>query len=164
MDSLFPLRLAVDADGPALSALIAAVFAEYDGVLFVAAEFPELAAPSSHFAAAGGALWVAEGEGGLAGSIGIVNRGAGTFELLKVYVAAHARGGGLAAQLLATATAFAQQRAGRELILWSDARFTRGHGFYRKHGFDRLPGERALHDASATIEYPFRKGLAAVQA
>lgn len=156
------IREARDADGPALSALIAAVFAEYEGCLFLPEEFPELAAPASHYASRGGRLWVAEATGGdggrLIGSVAV----AATFrpvvfELFKVYVAREARGTGLAQRLLDTALTFARERNGAAMTLWSDSRFHSGHRFYTKHGFRRLPGLRALHDVSRTLEFGFAR-------
>jgi putative acetyltransferase len=162
MSETVAIREARDADGPALSALIARIFAEYDGCLFVAEEFPELAAPASHYAAKGGRLWVAEtrvGEGHrLVGSVAVTKTWLPeVFELFKVYVAADQRGTGLAARLLGTASDFAGSQGATSLTLWSDSRFVAGHRFYAKHGFRRLPGLRALHDVSRTLEFGFRR-------
>jgi putative acetyltransferase len=46
------------------------------------------------------------------------------------------------------------------MLLFSDTRFARGHAFYVKHGYRRLPGSRNLCDASATLEYFFARPLA----
>lgn len=156
------IREARDADGPALSALVAAVFAEFEGCLFLPQEFPELAAPASHYAGQGGRLWVAERPDAqgreLVGSIAVAATfRPGVFELFKVYVARQGRGTGLAQSLLATALAFARERNGAALTLWSDSRFLSGHRFYTKHGFRRLPGLRALHDVSRTLEFGFAR-------
>ena len=156
------IRAAVDADGPAIAVLIAGVFAEYEDCPFVAEEFPELAAPASHFAARNGALFVVEDEGRIVGSFALYETWeTGTFALAKVYLAAERRGRGLAADLLARAEAFAAGRGGRLLTLWSDTRFASGHAFYRKHGFRQEAGVRQLHDVACTVEFRFSRPIPA---
>jgi putative acetyltransferase len=156
------IRLADDADGSAIAALIAAIFAEYEDCPFVAAEFPELAAPASHYAARHGALWVAEAEGRIVGSFALFETWEkGIFALAKVYLASEYRGRGIAADLLAKAEAFAAGRGGRTLTLWSDTRFAAGHAFYRKHGFQQEAGVRQLHDVAKTVEFRFSRPIAA---
>lgn len=153
------LRPAVDADGPRLRALIAPIFAEYENCLFLDEEFPELAAPASHYASKGGALYVAEAGGQVIGSLAAVMAGPGTGELFKVYAAPAARGTGLALRLYETGERFIREKGGREIILWSDTRFQRGHAFYEKLGFVREPVTRYLADASASWEFFYRKRL-----
>lgn len=154
------LRPARDADGAAIATMIERVFAEYEGCLFIPAEFPELAAPASHYQSKGGVLWVAEREGNIVGSIAIfANKAPDIYEIGKLYVAVELRGSGLAARLLTLVADAARQRGARQIILFSDTRFTRGHAFYEKHGFLRLPGVRLLHDISRSLEFPFRRLL-----
>jgi putative acetyltransferase len=155
------IRLATDADGPAVARLIADVFAEYDGCPFVAEEFPELARPASHYAARDGALFVAETErGGIVGSFAVFRVDAtDVFEIGKVYVARPMRGSGLAARLFATAEAEARRRGARSLRLWTDTRFTAGHRFYEKLGFARQPVIRYLADATRAWEFCYRRSL-----
>ncbi len=157
---MISLRPAKDADGANVAALIARVFSEYEGCLFEPGEFPELARPAAHYHDKGGGLWVAERDGEIVGSIALfLNRAPDVFELGKVYVAASLRGSGLAARLIDLAFAEIAARGGREIVLFSDARFTRGHGFYEKHGFTRIPGARILQDVSTTLEFGFRRSL-----
>ncbi len=154
-----PLRDARDSDSAPLATLIAASFAEYQNCLFDWAEFPELRAPATHFFARGGRLWVADAPGGgIAGSLGVVPvPEQNAVEILKVYADPTFRGSGLAQALFARALAFAEAGGYREMMLWSDSRFARGHRFYEKLGFRRWPGERYLADVSATWEYHFRR-------
>jgi putative acetyltransferase len=154
---MISIREARDADGAALSRLIASVFAEYEGVLFRPEEFPELAAVASHFEARGGRLLVAEAGGRIVGSFGyVMTHEEGVAEILKVYLAREFRGRGIAGRLLARALDEAEAAGARGLVLWSDLRFTEGHRFYERHGFVRGAGLRALHDASETLEIPYR--------
>jgi putative acetyltransferase len=151
------IREAVDADGPALAAMIAAIFAEFPGVRFLETEFPELAAPASHFRARGGRLLVAAGEAGIVASFGVVpTHDASTAEFLKVYAARSIRGQGVARRLYSHALDAARAMGAERISLWSDVKFLDGHRFYLRQGFARGPGVRALHDASETLELNFR--------
>jgi len=151
------IREAADSDGAVLTALIASVFAEYEGVTFLASELVELKAPASHFRRKGGRLWVAEQEDRLIGSFGIVATHArGVGELSKVYLARESRGMGVAKRLLDRALAFGRDRDMTAITLWTDSRFLDGHRFYERHGFRRMPGLRAQHDASNSLEFNFR--------
>ncbi|MGL4324753.1 MAG: GNAT family N-acetyltransferase, partial [Beijerinckiaceae bacterium] len=150
------LRPARDTDGDGIAALLRAVFAEYEGCLYAAAEFPELTAPAQSYEAKGGAMWISERDGIVAGTLAIFPKAfAGVWELSKVYLASDLRGSGIATQMLKYAIDFAQARGARRVILYSDTRFSRGHAFYAKHGFRPLPGTRVLHDVSHSLEFGF---------
>jgi putative acetyltransferase len=157
-----PIRDVRDSDSEPLAALIAASFAEYPNCNFAWDEFPELRAPASHYATKGGRLWVAEAPGGgNAGSLGVVPvPEQNAAEIVKVYADPAFRGSGLAQALFGKALGFAEAGGHREMMLWSDTRFARGHRFYEKLGFLRWPQIRYLADVSATWEYHFRKPLA----
>ena len=154
------LREGRDEDGPGLALLISGVFAEYPDIVFLDKEFPELAAPATHFRDRGGKLWVLDESGTIVGSIAVAPSGeTGVNELFKFYLVRDKRGSGLAGVLLGQALQFAERRGSRAMLLWSDTRFLSGHRFYEKNGFVRAPGERALHDASNSREYLFRRDL-----
>jgi putative acetyltransferase len=159
--SPFPaIQPAVDGDGPGIARLIETVFAEYEDCPFLMEEFPELAAPATAFARKGGRLWVAREGGRIVGCLATApTHQAGTWELFKVYVDASLRGNGLSAAMLAAALDHVRQAGGTGVVLWSDTRFTRGHAFYRKHGFRQLPGLRALHDVGRTLEFGFARAV-----
>jgi len=159
---MLSIRQATDADGAPLARLIAAVFVEYENCPFVPEEFPELAAPATHYAARGGRLWVVPGEDDvMLGSIAVArHHRPDTAELFKVYLSSHLRGTGLSGRLLQTALDHAAgPMAARRVELWSDSRFARGHAFYAKHGFARMAGLRALHDVAETLEFGFSRDL-----
>lgn len=155
-------RAGADADGPAIARLIAAVFAEYENCPYVPAEFPELAAPASHYAAKGGGLWVLEPAAGgpIDGCIAL-SRVDGTtmFELHKVYLAAGLRGRGHAQAMYAPVVAEARRRGATALKLWTDTRFESGHRFYERRGFTRQPVVRYLADATDAWEYAYLLAL-----
>jgi putative acetyltransferase len=157
------IREATDADGYALSALLGAVFAEYQGTVFVSDEMPELQAVATTFCNKNGRFWVAErevrGRAVVVGCIGYAAAGAG-IELKKLYVAKSERNGGLGGRLVDLVEDTATQRRAAFIELWSDTRFTTAHRFYQKRGYLRGEHTRDLYDASASVEYYFRKALA----
>lgn len=154
------IRAATDADGPALARLIAGVFAEYPGCLFLLEEFPELARPASHYAEKGGRLDVVEDEDKIVGSFATFLSGApGTLELGKVYLAKAHRGRGIARELMARAIAEARARGLTRIELFTDTRFLDGHRFYERQGFVRRPAERYIADVSDTWEYHYDRDL-----
>lgn len=156
------MREATDADGDAVGAVIARCFADYPGVIFDrAAEFPELDAIASHFAAGGGRLWVAEQGGRIVGTFAIATSDEPrVMELHKVYLLPEMRGRGLARRMLDQALAFARALGAVEIKLWTDSRFDAGHRFYEANGFLRQPGQRVLNDISKSREYAYRRSLA----
>ena len=93
-------------------------------------ENPDLRRFASHCADGGGAAWVAEQDGEIAGMIGTAPLGAGEWETKRLYVDGALRGTGIAKRLLATAEGLAQERGAQRLVLWTDTRFDRAHRFY----------------------------------
>jgi putative acetyltransferase len=156
------IRPVQNGDGAALGRLIAGVLAEYPGCVYEPSEHPELEAIADHVAARGSRMWVIESSGMLIGSLGVgPTYLPDAMELFKVFLAARHRGRGLAGELLQLASDFTVERGASALILWTDTRFAQGHRFYERNGFKRLPGLRALHDASGTLEYFYRRDIAA---
>lgn len=154
-----PIRHATDDDGPALSALIAGVFAEYEGCLFDPAEF-DFVTPATAFTGGGGAIWVAEGEARIVGTIGVAPTSeAGVAQIHQLYVAADHRRRGLAPRLVDLALAHAAAGGAGAVRLWSDTRFLDAHRFYERHGFQRLPAVRYLADLSSSWEFGFCRRL-----
>src|SRR5206468_7339876 len=77
-----------DADSHGLIELIGTIWRSYPGIVFdVEAELPELKAPATAFAEAGGRGWIAERGGRILASIGTAPTAShGLWELLKLYV------------------------------------------------------------------------------
>jgi len=156
------IRPATDTDGADMARVIATIFADYPNCHFIPAEFPELAAPASHYAARHGRLWIAETAGRPVGSFAVTRTTDPTvFELFKVYLLPDCRGSGTAQAMLAEAIDLATAAGGRRLRLWTDTRFFEGHRFYERNGFVRVPGSRAVPDGSDTWEHAYTRALAA---
>jgi putative acetyltransferase len=161
------LREVVDADGPALTALIGGVFAEYPGCVLDLDDLDDdLPAPRSAFAARGARLWVVEDDrGGLDACVGIgpVGRGGDlpgrSVELKRLYVTAAARGRGLGTALIEHVHDVAATNGAEVVELWSDTRFAAGHRRYVAAGYEQRPATRRLHDPSDTTEAAFWRRL-----
>ena len=158
------IRPGRDGDAAGFIALIGDCWAEYPGcILDVDGELPELRALASWFAAAGGALWAAEDAvGAVVGMVGTrpmrdADQG---WEICRMYVAAARRGSGLAGRLLDTAEAHARAGGAKRLVLWTDTRFTRAHGFYEGRGYVRQGAIRILDDVSKSLEFRYAKPAA----
>lgn len=153
------LRPGRDADADGFIALIDACWAEYPGcVLDVDGELPELRRLASWFAEAGGALWATERDGRIIGMVGTRPlREDAAWEICRMYVANAARGGGLAQTLLDAAEAHARGAGAERMVLWTDTRFNRAHGFYEKRGYVRQGSIRILDDISKSLEFRYAK-------
>jgi GNAT superfamily N-acetyltransferase len=157
------LRPGRDDDAAGFIDLIAGCWAEYPGcVMDLDGEVPELRALASYYAGLGGALWVGEAGGAIAGMVATRPLGEGAWEICKMYVARAQRGTGLAQALLDAAERHARDASGTTMKLWSDTRFERAHRFYEKHSYVRAGPIRALNDVSNSIEFAYAKPLAGV--
>lgn len=153
------LRAGRDDDAAGFIALIGACWAEYPGcIMDVDGELPELRALATYFAKAGGALWAAEQAGRLIGMVGTRPlREDDAWEICRMYVDTAARGAGLAHTLLATAEGHARDAGAKRMVLWTDTRFMRAHGFYEKRSYVRQGSIRILDDISKSLEFRYAK-------
>jgi len=152
------IRPGRDSDADGFIAVIAACWAAYPGVILdVDGEMPELRGLATHYTAKGGALWTAESEGHLVGMVATVPRGAGVWEVCRVYVSPSLHGAGLGHRLIEIAEAHAGAAGATRLVLWSDTRFDRAHRFYEKRGYVRHGPIRVLQDVSKSLEFAYAK-------
>ncbi|MES2710684.1 MAG: GNAT family N-acetyltransferase [Pseudomonadota bacterium] len=153
------IRPGRDPDAGAIIRLIGDCWAEYPGCLMdVDGELPELRALASWFAAAGGALWVAEDDVGIHGMVATRPvPSADAWEICRLYVAKPARSTGLALALLDLAEGHARAAGTKALVLWTDTRFLRAHAFYEKRGYLRQGPIRVLDDISNSLEFRYAK-------
>ncbi|MHC4223905.1 MAG: GNAT family N-acetyltransferase [Planctomycetota bacterium] len=147
------LRRATDTDSGGVIALIARVFAEYEGcVLDVEAEEPELRAPASSF----DRFWVLERSGEVVGCAACVPR-EDHLELKKVYLDRELRGRGWGRKLIEQVEQRARELGLPRIEFWSDTRFETAHAAYLRLGYRPTGRTRDLHDLSNTTEYHFLK-------
>jgi putative acetyltransferase len=153
----FVIREASDEDGPALRALLAAAWADYEGCVF-SPEPALLDRPASHFAERDGRLWIVTRDGVAAGSLGLARHARpDEFELSLICLDKAARGQGLATALMAGANAFAAAWEGTRLNATIDARLVDGVGFLERQGFVREPGVRQRADGSGALDAHFSR-------
>jgi len=141
-ESSLRLRPAHPADADAIRSIIARIYAEYGDVLDIEHEDPHLRDPCASFRAGGGELWVADAEGTVAGSGGVLLSGDGAAEIKTVYVDRPFRRRGLARALVTLAIDHARSRGCTRIGLWSDTRYTEAHRMYESMGFVRTGGRR----------------------
>jgi putative acetyltransferase len=154
-----PIRPATAADAPAVVALIERVYHEYGFVFIAQDETPDLLAFDATYDGRRGALYVAETGGVITGSVGVKHHAPAPAELVRLYVAAGARGAGLGQALVEHVIAWAHARAVGHLELWSDTRFLDAHRLYQRLGFVQ-GGQRQFADANDTVEHHFTLALA----
>jgi putative acetyltransferase len=146
------LRRATNADSDGVIALIARVFADYEGcVLDVDNEEPELRTPGDSFTR----FWVLARDDEILGCGGLFDRGDGAVELKKLYLDPSVRGRGHARAIAERVEEYARSVGAGTVELWTDTRFLAAHRFYERRGYVRTGRTRELHDRSNTTEYHY---------
>jgi len=159
------LRPGHDDDADGFVALVGRCWADYPGVVLdIEHEERRLLTLASYYAEQGGALWVAEDAGAVAGMAAAVPAGEGAWEIAKVYVHPDRHGTGLAHRLLDGAERHAVGAGAVRLVLWSDTRFLRAHRFYEKRSYVRDGPVRALDDLSRSLEFAYAKPIDGIMA
>jgi putative acetyltransferase len=153
------LREGRDDDSERCLAILAEVFAEYEGCVFALDELPEMLAPASSFRAWDGAFFVVELGGEVVGFVGYAPHGDGVFELKKLYLVSAARGRGIGRTLINKILDECTRRGARRVELWSDTRFLTAHAVYERCGFVRGAETRDLHDKSNSVEFFYARTL-----
>ncbi|MEE8259288.1 MAG: GNAT family N-acetyltransferase [Sphingomonadales bacterium] len=153
------IRRARDNDAAGLIDLIGTIFKDYENCILDLADLDkELLTIDTAMRAQGGKFWMATFENRIVGSIGYGLKG-DFVELKRLYVAKDCRGTGLASKLAGLVYNAAGNVGAGAIELWSDTRFIEAHAFYLKHGFEKQPETRDLHDLSNSSEYHFIKKL-----
>lgn len=155
------MREIVDADAPAVTALVGAAYAEYPGcVLDLDGVDADLRAPATAAGRVGARWWVVETAGAIVGSVAAgPGDEPGDTELQRLYVAPGLRRRGLGGRLVERVEDEARRRRARRVVLWSDSRFRDAHRLYARRGFVETGRCRRLHDPSGTIELEFVRSL-----
>lgn len=144
-------------DEPAVIAVVRAVHDEYGFTWEFHGYHRDLYDIAAHYLAVGGAFWVLEIGGAVAGCAGVTPHGAAC-ELHRLYMLPTVRGRGLGQALLDAALGWARQRGAAELIAWSDVKLGLAHKLYLANGFE-LFGQRRCDDPDQSLEHGFRKRL-----
>jgi ribosomal protein S18 acetylase RimI-like enzyme len=98
---------------------------------------PDLDEPDRYYAA----LWVAELDGKVVGSVALRDLSDGELQLKRMYLRPSQRGRGLGKQLLTTALDWARASGADTIQLDTSERMQAAQGLYEAYGFRRVPGE-----------------------
>jgi GNAT superfamily N-acetyltransferase len=148
-------RSMVDRDADAIVALHDLVYrAEYDrNDEFVAAVARKVAAArAAGWPEVGGAVWLVERDGAVAGSLGLTDEGDGVGWVRWFVLAPEARGHGLGRRLVAELVHSARANGMARLELETFSALTAAARIYRETGFE-LTWERERDDWGPTITY-----------
>ncbi len=141
---MFGVRPFAPEDSGGVAALIVPIQQAEFGIAVTLADQPDLADIPAFYRRGGGNFWVAEADGQIVGTIGLLDIGHRQAALRKMFVAAPFRGRehGVAARLLDELLAWCAARSIVEIYLGTTDRFLAAHRFYEKNGFVEI----ARHD------------------
>ncbi len=146
-------------DAPGVISVIAAA---YDGLGY-SMDFDhfdsDLADIPGRYQDAGGAFWVLEHGGIVAGCVGVSVEGPERCELHRLYLSPSMRGLGWGGKLIDTALSWCRDAGCREVFLWSDIRFETAREVYVRKGFTPTQKTRAIDPVNpGSVERLFVKG------
>ena len=145
------LRPATDADGPALIALITAIYSDYGEVMHTAGADGDLLEVEARYANKGGAFVVLENETGeIVGchATSPIDAEAGLITFRRLYLDKTLRGAGHGKHLMDWAVDWSRDQGYRRIEFWSDTRFTPAHAFFKRYGFTKTGEVRDMHDGA----------------
>lgn len=157
VSAALPLVACAPRHGPAVVALIQAVFDEY-GMTFDLADFDrDLADIDAHYHARGGTFSVLVDGDGVVGTVAAIAHG-DECEIKRLYLHSAYRGRGHGRRLLQHVVDWAARQGFRRITAWSDVRLTASHPVYERLGFQRI-GERVVDDLDRSRELGFVRDL-----
>lgn len=112
---------------------------------------PDLAEPDRYYTA----LWIAEQDGEVVGSVALRAVGDDALELKRMYLRPATRGRGLGRRLLTIAVDWARASGARVIQLDTSERMQAAQALYETYGFRRVPGE-APRQGQSRLLYELR--------
>ncbi|MCX5752195.1 MAG: GNAT family N-acetyltransferase [Candidatus Krumholzibacteria bacterium] len=137
-------------DKPGIVAVIKSVYDDYNYIVDFDHFEADLVDVQSTYQDAGGAFWVLDDGGAIAGCVGVLPREGDACELKRLYVGRAYRRRGWGSRLLATARGWAIAGGFRRMYLWSDVLLEAGHRLYMKSGFRMGRETRAIDPTNPT--------------
>jgi len=132
------VRVANKSDVPAIVALVTATLAEFGIVFGVGSPTDEqLTRLPESYEDEGGRFFIAELDGVLLGTAGIIPKDAARYELRKMYLDPRSRRQSVGQALLDECIKFASERGALFVVLDTTEQMTAAIGFYEKNGFVR---------------------------
>ncbi len=153
------IRAATNSDASAVFEVIDSCLREIGDRVFPEGEGRDLLDIESAYAGKGGAFVVFERDGTIAGTHATlpIDRENGTVTFRRLYVRSALRGERIGKQLMQWAIDWSRENRFREVVFWSDTRFTHAHEFFRRFGFER--GETRDMDDGALPYSEYRFAL-----
>ncbi|MGC2238968.1 MAG: GNAT family N-acetyltransferase [Pyrinomonadaceae bacterium] len=152
------IRPVIKQDVPKIIKLIGDVWAEFDCVFVVEQEETHLLAPDEYFRAKDGEFWVVVEKNEIVATVAVMMLGEKTGELKSLYVRKDFRRQGLGEKLTTLVIKYAQMKGAKEMILWSDTRFTKAHKLYERLGFKNV-SSREPDGLNSSKEFGFKRNI-----
>jgi putative acetyltransferase len=137
-------------DFPGVVSVIKSVYIDYNYRMDYKEFDRDLADIDSTYIDSGGAFWVLDADGSIAGTIGVIPEDAETCELRRLYLKASYRGRGWGTKLVRRVIDWAEERGFRRIYLWSDVLFEPARHLYIKSGFTPTDRTRAVDPVNPT--------------
>jgi len=137
---MLKIRPSEPADAGAIAAVIVPIQQLEFGIPITIEAQPDLSDIRSFYQHGCGNFWVAELDGSIVGTIGLLDIGDGNAALRKMFVAEPFRGRehGVAQHLLQELLAWAAEKHVGSVYLGTTAKFLAAHRFYEKNGFAEI--------------------------
>ena len=153
-----------DGDGPAVRDLVLSIQRGEFAMAITAADQPDLVDVPACYLQRNGHFWVAVADGGIVGTIGLLDIGDGLGALRKMFVARDWRGPahGIAPILLHCLLDWARAHEFRQIYLGTTERFRAARRFYAREGFVEIGREElpAAFPVMAVDDHFYRLDLA----
>jgi len=137
-------------DKPGIVAVIKSVYDDLNYLIDFDAFEIDLVDIQSTYEDAGGAFWVLDDGGTIAGCVGVLSKEGDVCELKRLYLGKAYRRRGWGTRLLMTARGWAIAKGFRRMALWSDVLFEPAHRFYLTSGFKKTSETRAIDPTNPT--------------
>jgi putative acetyltransferase len=137
-------------DKPGIVAVIKSVYDDFNYLIDFDVFEIDLVDIQSTYEDAGGAFWVLDDGGTIAGCVGVLPKEGDACELRRLYLGRAYRRRGWGTRLLMTARGWAIAKGFGRMFLWSDVLFEPAHRFYLKSGFKKTSETRAIDPTNPT--------------
>jgi putative acetyltransferase len=160
-NATMPVRPGTDADATDAADVVRRVLAEHGLPFDRLRHDADLLAPQAHYAARGGAFYVATDAGGrVVGTAALERTGPASGEVRKMFLLPEARGNGIGRALLDAVLAAARARRLERVSLRTRHRFDRAIRMYERAGFRLVGSALQARDGGPGLVYQLDLGAA----
>jgi N-acetylglutamate synthase-like GNAT family acetyltransferase len=135
------IREFTSADAPGVVSVILPIQQDEFGIPVTLEAQPDLTDITGYYRRGAGNFWVADAQGRIVGTVGLLDIGNNQAALRKMFVVQEFRGSshGVAPQLLKRVLEWSAARGIVEIFLGTTVKFLAAHRFYEKNGFAEIP-------------------------